>query len=77
MLRLRNRSSWSRNNIIHADIQIGRDCRQPCTAAPKEQPPRKLSGKRTDLDFFTLKSCRDSSPGTPQEQVASTRKGVP
>jgi hypothetical protein len=30
---------------------IGRDCPPPGRTAPKEQPPRKLSGKRTDITF--------------------------
>jgi len=39
------------------------------STAPKEQPPRKLSGKRTELSQHTLKSGRISSIRPPQEQV--------
>ena len=39
-------------------------------AAPKEQPPRKLSGKRTATTAETLKSRPVSSPGAPKEQAS-------
>jgi hypothetical protein len=47
---------------------IGRD-RRHHGPAPKEQPPRKLSGKRTDRIDSISEELAGSSPATPKEQA--------
>lgn len=41
-------------------------------AAPKEQPPRNLSGKRTDAPSDSEEWLAHSSANPPQEQAAAT-----
>ena len=51
--------------------------REESISAPKEQPPRKLSGKRTGRSIRISEELRDSRhPRTPKEQVPGHRMAL-
>jgi hypothetical protein len=60
-------ASW---NLHHGALDCGRDWISP---APKEQPPRKLSGRRTAVRSNTLESGL-VIPAPPKEQPALSRE---
>ena len=61
----------ARNNLAHVCFDCGRDWSSP---APKEQPPRKLSGKRTAIKPTLWKEDRLTGQVPPKEQPALSRE---